>query len=267
MLKDKSILLTGATGGIGSEIARSLAAREANLILVDVDKQALEQLADELKGNGHRPEVVAVDLTLAEDRQQIRQLIESRFGVLDILINCAGINVFSMFEELDESQIVKMVAVNITAPILLTKLLLPFLKSAQAGQIVNFGSTFGSIGYPGFVTYSATKFALRGFTEALRRELGNSSVSISYIAPRATRTSLNTGPVNAMNEALGVKMDTPDVVAAQVVDILERGRSSTRYLGWPEKLFVRVNGLLPRLVDNALVKQLETIKRFASSHS
>ncbi len=264
MLKDRTVLLTGATGGIGSEIARLLSSNGAQLILVDIHESSLESLAKELGAGLPYIKTIAANLSTSQGRESVKMFLDEQYDSLDMLINCAGINEFSMFTDLDDDQIEKMISVNITSPILLTKKLIPLLGKSNHSQIINFGSTFGSIGYPGFVTYSACKFAIRGFTEALRRELAKTNISVSYIAPRATRTNINTEPVNDMNDALGVKMDTPQIVAAQVISILKDGKSSARYLGWPEKLFVRINSLIPKLVDGALIKQLDTIKHYAN---
>ncbi len=138
----------------------------------------------------------------------------------------------------------------------------PLLRRQPRALLVNLGSTFGSIGYPGFTAYCASKFALRGFSEALRRELADSQIKVLYIAPRATRTAMNSADVVAMNNELKVEMDDPQEVARQIVHAIATEREEL-YLGWPEKLFVRLNGLLPRLVDQALRKQLPVIKRFA----
>jgi short-subunit dehydrogenase len=124
------------------------------------------------------------------------------------------------------------------------------------------GSIFGSIGYAGYAPYSASKFALRGFTEAMRRECADGPVRFHYVAPRAARTALNSEAVCAMNEALGVRMDPPEVAAEAVARALEQDRAEA-YLGWPEKLFVRINSVLPRLVDAALRKQLSVIRHHA----
>lgn len=264
MHKNKTILLTGATGGIGSEIARLLVAEDTRLILVGMQQQVLESLALSLRSDASEIEIIAADLSSRHGRNLVVSTIEGKYDALDVLINCAGINEFSMFMDLDDDQVEKMIATNISSPILLTKQLIPLLKHSSHGQIINFGSTFGSIGYPGYAVYSATKFALRGFTEALRRELAKTSVSVSYIAPRATRTSINTDAVNKMHDALGVEMDPPDVVAAQVLSMLNDGNSSTRYLGWPEKLFIKINSILPKLVDKALLKKLDIIIHFAN---
>ena len=126
------------------------------------------------------------------------------------------------------------------------------------------GSTFGAIGYPGFALPARPKFSLRGFAEALRRELADGPVRVLYLAPRATRTAMNASAVVEMNRALGVAMDPPQQVAAAIVQAL-RDESPERHLGWPEKFFARLNRLLPRVVDRALRGQLATIRRFAHS--
>jgi short-subunit dehydrogenase len=121
---------------------------------------------------------------------------------------------------------------------------------------------FGSLGYPGYVAYSASKFAIRGFTEALRRELSSTTVKVHYLAPRATRTPINSSAIERMNAKLGVAMDSPETVARAAVSLLETGRPSA-VVGWPEKFFVRLNALFPRVVDRAVSQQLPTIEHYA----
>jgi short-subunit dehydrogenase len=154
--------------------------------------------------------------------------------------------------------------VNEQAPIHLCRLLLPHLRRQSEAHILNTGSVFGGIGYAAYSVYSATKFAMRGFSEALRRELADTSVQVHCLAPRATRTGINTAAVERMNAELGVAMDTPDVVARAACDMLESGVAEA-VVGWPEKFFVRLNALFPRLVDGALRKQLPVIRRHAGA--
>ena len=161
-------------------------------------------------------------------------------------------------------QIAELIDLNVTAPLQLTHRLLPLLRQQGEALVINLGSTFGSIGYPGFSAYCASKFALRGFSEALRRELADTQVKVLYFAPRATRTGMNAASVVAMNDELNVAMDDPHSVAQQLLAAIRR-EEEERYLGWPEKLFVRLNSLLPRVVDQALRKQLPIIQRFARS--
>ena len=207
--------------------------------------------------------LVTADLSQRNGRQLVLDAAR-RFGGLNCLVNAAGINQFSLLESQSEDAIALLLELNVTAPLQLTPLLLPLLRQQPQALLVNLGSTFGSIGYPGFAAYCASKFALRGFSEALRRELADSHVKVLYIAPRATRTAMNSADVVAMNDALKVERDDPQEVARQIVHAIATEREEL-YLGWPEKLFVRLNGLLPRLVDQALRKQLPVIKRFAGA--
>lgn len=184
------------------------------------------------------------------------------FGGLNCLINAAGVNRFGLLDQQDEQQIAELIGLNVTATLQLTQRLLPLLRAQRRALVINVGSTFGAIGYPGFAAYCASKFAVRGFSEALRRELADTHVRVLYFAPRATRTAMNAPSVVAMNDELGVAMDDPAQVAEQLLDAIGREQEE-RHLGWPERLFVRLNGLLPRVVDQALRKQLPIIQRFA----
>ena len=147
------------------------------------------------------------------------------------------------------------------APIHLIQALLPHLRARPLAHVVNVGSIFGSIGFPCFASYSASKYALRGYSEALRRELADSRVRVHYVAPRYTRTGFNQEPVARMAEALGMRQDSPEDVAAQTLAAIARDAADT-FLGWPEKLFVRINALLPRLVDKALSRQARQMRPF-----
>jgi short-subunit dehydrogenase len=145
---------------------------------------------------------------------------------------------------------------------LLTRRLLPTMQLQPSATIVNVGSIFGYLGYPGCTAYSASKFALRGFTEALRRELSDGPVRVLYFAPRATRTALNSDSLTALNDALGVAMDAPSQVADQLVRLLRRPVRE-RLLGMPEKVFARINQLVPALIDSGLRKRLAVIRDYA----
>ncbi|MGV3591301.1 MAG: SDR family oxidoreductase [Gammaproteobacteria bacterium] len=259
--RHSTILVTGATGGIGSELCRLLAAEGATLVMSCIDAAALDKLRAEL-GPAHR--TCAADIARPEGREAVLSACREAGGI-DAVINLAGILDFNLFAAQRPDTIERILQVNAVAPILLTRLLLPLLHDRAEGRIINVGSTFGSIGHPGFVAYCASKAAIRSFSEALARELADTRVSVAYIAPRATSTPLNTGRVVALNAALGNKCDPPQEVAGAIVQLL-RDSKRLRYLGWPEKLFVRVNALLPSVVHAALVKKLPIIKRFAQEN-
>lgn len=257
------ILITGGAGGIGRAIAAELLARGAATLLVDRDAAALETASRALQAHGERVGTHVADLTVPGDRAQLCAAAQRWRGGIDVLVNNAGLSHFALYAEQPPAQIDAALAVNVQAPMHLCQALLPHLLRQPEARILNVGSVFGAIGYPGYVAYSASKFAIRGFSEALSRELAGSSVSVHYLAPRATRTPINSSAVERMNAELGVAMDPPQKVAAAVARMLERGEPRA-VLGWPESLFVRLNALLPRLVDGALRRQLPTIRRYAA---
>lgn len=252
----KLVVLTGAGGGIGSAMAASLAAAGARLILVARNATRLEALCGSLPGAGHR--TVAADIVTGAGRAQV---LAACGDELDLLVNNAGVNYFGLLEQQGEQELRQMMDVNVIAPMLLTQSLLAQLQR-NGGGVVNVGSGFGSIGFAGYCGYSASKFALRGFTEALRRELAGSGVTVQYLAPRAVATDMNPPEVNALNEELGNATDSPDLVASELMALLDSGKPA-RHIGAPERFFARLNGLFPGIVDSALGKNLALIKRQA----
>jgi len=253
----KRVLLTGATGGIGRAIARRLAASGASLLLVARQPQELLLLSQQLPGNHS---CFSANLTSTADLQALAVFVQTTGGI-DMLVNNAGISQFALC---DQQNYAEQIALNLVAPMQLCQLLLPQLSERTAATIVNIGSAFGSIGYPGFSGYCASKFGLRGFTEALKREVSSKALQVLYFAPRATQTAINSTAVVAMNQELGTAMDSPDEVAEQLMQQLLTGQSR-RYVGWPEKLFVRLNALVPELVDRAIAGKLAVIRKYATA--
>ena len=260
-LRDKRILLTGASGGIGAALAHEFAVRGARLGLAGRDEELLRRLAERLTEQGGVASVLVADLTDEEDRKRVIESMGRTHGGIDVLVNNAGLGAFEDFLAHDPSDLDRLLALNIAAPMHLTRALLPQMLTRGSGRVVNVGSVFGSIGFACFAAYSASKFALRGFSEALRRELDGSGVGVTYVAPRAVRTPFNSEQVYAMAEQVGMHMDDPEYVARRIAEAVETDRSEV-YLGFPESLFVRINALLPRLVDRALRKQNRRMQEF-----
>lgn len=264
MRSDLRVVLTGATGGIGRAMAFALLPRTRVLLLVGRNEGRLRVLRDELLAMSPGVDVrtVSADLASEAGRNGVVDAAGQVRDGINVLINNAGVGALAWFEEQDAHDIERIVQLNLVATMLLTQRMLPALHRQAAARVINVGSILGDIGHPGSVAYCASKFALRGFTEALRRELAGSRIRLQYLAPRATRTELNSPAQNALNDELGVASDAPEQVAVELLALLDGARPE-RHLGWPEKLFVRINRVLPRLVDSSLAKQLAVIRRHA----
>ena len=256
------LVLTGASGGLGQAFAMALAKHSSAMVLVGRDRDRLETLRRRVGESDPRIVVttVAGDITEADVRHRVFEAARALPGTVNLLINAAGMNEFHAFESQAESAIERLLAVNLLAPIQMTQRLLPLLKTARSAQVVNVGSIFGYLGYPGFAVYCATKFGLRGFSQALRRELAASDVVVRYFAPRATRTAFNAPAVSAMNRALKTREDEPERVAGKLVRFLAGG-GGERKLGFPERLYVLLNDLVPGVNDRAIRAQLSIIRK------
>jgi short-subunit dehydrogenase len=168
------------------------------------------------------------------------------------------------FGQQSKASIERLVGLNVTSMICLTQALLPslnvFARGTVAAQIINIGSSFSYIGYPGFAVYCATKYAVRGFTQALDRELAGTGLAVRLFSPRATKTDINSDAVRAMNRDLGVNEDDPAQVAQQFLKFCASQAKEYR-VGFPEKLFALLNQLVPSVVGNAIERQLPRIRK------
>ena len=258
-LENARILLTGAAGGLGHELAQRLYASGASLLLAGRDVQRLNALRTAL---GERAAVVAADLTRSEGVTLTADAARE-FGV-NVLINNAGASAFGLLENQSWLSVEQVLATSLEAPIHLTQALLPWLKAQPQAAIVNIGSTFGSLPFAGFTVYSAAKAGLRAFSQALRRELADTLVAVVHIAPRAIDTPMNGDAVNALNRALKSRSDNAAVVAAEIVAALVRNAREL-HIGFPERFFAWLNGVAPGLIDRGLAGKLPVVKQFASS--
>ena len=264
-LANKKILLTGGSGGLGTEIASQLHRSGAKLILVGRNSKALEKLAILLnRGDETTVEFFVADISSKVEREKLINFCRTNHRDLDGIINNAGINEFALLSDSDGEQYFDIMETNLSAPIHLIHQLLPLLKNREQAVIANIGSTLGSIGFPGYSVYCASKFGMRGFTEALRRELSDTRIQVLYFAPRAINTSMNSQKVDAMNNELGSKSDCPTTVAKQLIDALINDKKKQFFVGWPEKFFAKLNSIMPGIVDGAMKKQLTIVKKYSA---
>lgn len=261
-INNKRIIVTGAAGGIGKVLAEELAAKGARLCLLVRQRDDANTEVD-LSGSSQQFSL-SCDVTRAEQRARVLHTVERLWNGVDILINLAGVLDFRPFGDMDQGALHNMIQVNVEAPMQLARAVLPGMLEQGSGRIVNVGSMFGSIGFPYFAAYSATKFAMRGYSQALRRELAGSGVGVSYVSPRAVRTAMNPPGVHEMAERGMMRMDEPERVAKAIVRAIEKDQNEC-YIGFPESLFARINALLPGVVDAALNRQAASLSAFTSS--
>jgi short-subunit dehydrogenase len=260
-----SVVLTGATGGIGSAIARELVVRGARVLLVARADGALAALARTLapaEDGRKQVDALAADVTSAAGRIAIRDAAIARGA--NALVNAAGLPCFGPLETLDDAAIEAALRTNLLAPMLLVRTLLQHLTRQPQARILSIGSALGRIGLPGFSAYSASKFGLRGFSEALRRELADTSVRVQYLGPRTTRTAFNDRRVEEYNRATDTHSDAPEYVAHIAVRMLVAG-TGERFLGLPEGPAGRLNGAFPGLLDGAFERHRATLRAETSA--
>lgn len=257
---DARVVLTGASGGIGRAMAQALVRAGAAVMLVGRSQPALTALAGECAGSAaasaDRIGVHAADLCDPAAIDDLRAAATA-WGA-NVVVHNAGVPSFGRLESLGAADIRQVLDTNLLAPMLLTQALLPHLRRMPRAQVICVGSALGRLGLPGFSAYCASKFGLRGFSEALRREVRGSAVRVQYLGPRSTRTGFNSADVEAYNQATGTAVDTPETVALALLDLLE-SEAAERFLGFPEKLAVRINGLAPEWLDGAFERHSHSL--------
>jgi short-subunit dehydrogenase len=260
-LANKRILLTGATGGIGQLIAQLLAKKGAIIALVGRDMQKLTALQTNIHAGGGKAFCIEADLSKEGAAQAVTASAQQQMGGIEILINNAGVLDFVALEDQSEARIAQMIHTNVTALIQLTRAVIPTFQAKNQGHFVFVGSVFGSLGFPHFATYCATKFAVHGFSQALRRELVETNIGVTYIAPRGIKTPMNDANTVAMWEKSGNKMDEPEYVAEVIVKAIENEKQEV-FIGQPQTFFAWLNGVAPRLVNIGLKKQTALARPF-----
>ena len=215
--RGKQALVTGAAGGIGRAIATQLAQAGALLWLVDVDADALEALAVELRAVTREVRVSVVDLTQREEIHALADDVNNRWRGLDLLVNNAGVAYYGPTHQMTEAQWDRLMGINLEAPIHLTRCLMPALMSREGSHIANMCSVSGLVAGGRFNAYHTTKYGLVGFTEALRAEYGRSGLGVTAICPGPVKTNLyrdcQTGRGNRAPEPPGWLCASPEHVA------------------------------------------------------
>lgn len=188
-MKSRTVLITGASGGIGKAAAEAFAEKGYNLIL-QYNSRCAEDLAEKLKGRGVSACAVKADLSLQEDIERLAAEAKDIYCGIDVLVNNAGIALYEMFTETDREKWDRVFSVNVTAAAMLTREIIPSMTEKKRGCIINVSSIWGETGASMEVAYSASKAALIGFTKALSRELAPSGIRVNAVSPGSTDTSM-----------------------------------------------------------------------------
>jgi short-subunit dehydrogenase len=189
-LRDRTAVITGAASGIGRAVALSLARRGCHLALVDRDAAGLAETAASAAGSGVRVSRHPLDLA---DRAAIAALpaaVVAEHRGVDVLVNNAGVALGGTFEQVEEAAFEWLFEINFWAVVRMTRAFLPLLRASADARIVNVSSLYGLVSPPGQTAYSASKFAVRGFSQALRLELAGTSVGVTVVHPGGVATSI-----------------------------------------------------------------------------
>ena len=251
-LDQARVLLTGASGGIGQAMQQALL--QAGAQVLGISRQAQVPVSAHVKW-------LQADLTQAPDLARVASAAAEWRA--NVLVHAAGLPGFGALPSLPAAAISHVIQANLITPMLLTQALLPHLQSLATAQVVFVGSALGRIGLPGFSVYGASKAGLHGFAEALRRELAGSSVCIQTLAPRSTRTGFNSAAADRYNRDTGTSVDSPQTVADALLHLI-KSEAPEQFIGWPERLAVRLNGALGPLLDSSFVKHRQALAQLAT---
>ncbi len=254
-IRGSRAIVTGASSGIGREIALELARGGAELVVVARREERLRELADEIHASGGRVEVVAGDVTDGATRQLAVESAQSSFGGLDVLVNNAGVGAMGLFEHADPQRMRRLMEVNFFALVEMTRLALPLLKLGTNPMVVNIGSILGHHGVPHSSEYCASKFAIRGFSESIRAEFSIHRIDVLVVSPGTTETEFSDNVIQHTGEPSWPEHApvTAAAVARKTVRAIRRGRREIIPYGWG-KLFYWLNRLSPRLVDYVMAR-------------
>lgn len=253
-LRDRTAVITGAGSGIGRAIAQSLAKRGCHLALADISEPGLAETVQLLGGPGIRISRHTLDVADRAAAAALPQAVMGRHGRVDLLVNNAGVALGGTFEQVSESDFDWLFDINFGGVVRLTRAFMPHLKASDDARIVNMSSLFGLISPPGQTAYAASKFAVRGFSNALRFELAGSNVGVTVVHPGGVATKI---AENARRHA--------GTSNAEMGEQLERAR---RLLTMPPaeagEIIVRaVERRAPRVVVGGHAKMMALIERLA----
>jgi short-subunit dehydrogenase len=254
-LDGKRAIVTGASSGIGREIALRLAGAGTRVVLVARRRQRLDELAASIAHRGGHAVVCDGDLTDPAVRSRAVDAVREHFGGLDILVNNAGLGRMGLFERGSPEELRHIMEVNFFALAEMTRLALPLLKEGNDPIIVNISSILGHRGVPHNSEYCASKFAVQGFSESLRAELAGEGIDVLVVSPGTTQTEFFDTALDQSSKPSWPehKPVTAAEVGRQTVAAIRRGRHEIVPYFWG-KVLVGLNRLSPTLTDRLIAR-------------
>src|SRR5262245_32149138 len=254
------ILVTGASQGIGRSLAEAAAARGAKVLAAARSPALLERLAEEVRARGGLLKTVQADVTSPQDRQMMAAAALEHFGGLDILVNNAGIGATGHFADVSPERLRKIMEVNFFGLTETTRVFLPILKKGIRPAIVNISSIAGKRGIPARSEYSASKFAVQGFSEALRAELAKDNIDVLVICPGFTATNFSQNMIEqkAMIQYDHLRGMSAEQVARATLRAIEKGKNEL-HLTFQGKLVALVSRFFPRIADRVARKKVRAL--------
>ena len=252
-IRNKTAVVTGAASGIGRALGIGLAREGARVVLADLNQAGLAESAKLVEAAGAKAETYALDVSSRDAVQSFADDIEAKFGGADIVINNAGVTQFSKIEDLSYEDFEWIMNIDFWGVVHSTKSFLPQMRRKGRGHVVNISSIFGIVSAPGQGAYNAAKFAVRGFTEALRHEMRGSAIEISCVHPGGVKTGIMRSarflqhvPANA-RESLWTNFDLlpllpPGDAAAIIIKGIKKNRqriivgNDARMMDWIQRL-------------------------------
>jgi short-subunit dehydrogenase len=251
-LGNRVAVITGASRGLGPYMATALAAEGMRLVLSARSLPELEQHAADIREEGGKAIAVQGDVTSAADRQRLVDAAKAEFGRIDVLVNNAGIELTAHFEHQPEEEIARVIEVNLTSAMLLTRLVTPVMLEQKSGHVVNVASLAGKVAVPYSIPYAASKAGMIGFTESFRSEFKKRGLSASVICPTFVDEA---GMYQEMKDQAGVKANfltgvvTPKKVASDVVKAIKKDRPEMLVYRGPGRLITGFAELTPGLFE------------------
>jgi short-subunit dehydrogenase len=238
--KDKTVIITGGSEGVGAATARAFAATGANLVLAARSKKKLERIADELREKT-RVEIFSMDVVDPDACINLFKKAQFEFGSVHVLINNAGYHVRGPVEMIDSEDLGKMIDVNLKAPIVLSRLVLPYIRESGGGAIINVASIAGRAPVAGAAAYCASKFGLRAFTFALADEVRGEPIKLAVVSPGPISTGFMMDNLESVLEVnFSQPISSAEAVAAEIIKICSNSKR--------ERSMPQVTGFLATLV-------------------